>query len=52
MESKEKSSLLEIKQEKSWDEICEQVGKPRFVADKGVWGLSRTEQDNHRRSTD
>ena len=44
--------LSEIKRERTWDEICEQVGKPRFIPDKGVWGLSRTEEQQYCRSKD
>ena len=52
MKQNEKSSQNEIKEEKSWDEILKQLDKPRFVPDKGTWGLSLTEQQKHRRSKD
>ena len=53
MKQNENSSQSEIKRERTWDEICEQVGKPRFIPDKGVWGLSLTEgEQQHRRSKD
>ena len=52
MKQNENSSQSEIKRERTWDEICEQVGKPRFIPDKGVWGLSLTEEQQYRRSKD